>query len=101
MARILVRRGPFQPSAKNVLRNTDKRRKRSVIERVRKGITGIEISIFACRLGHLQRTAVIDRIPGEIVATDQARLIAWYATVKVFAGRIVRRPGLEHASRRT
>src|SRR5262245_36774833 len=91
MARILVRRRPFQPSAKNVLRNTDKGRKGSIIKRVRKGVTGIEVPIFACSLSHLQRTAVIDRISGEIVATDQARLIPRNAAVIVLAGRIVRR----------
>src|SRR3989454_3517967 len=100
MARILVRGGAFQPSAKNILRNTDKRRKGPVIKRVRKGVTGIEVHIFACRLVHLQRAAVIDRIPGEIVATDQTRGIARNATVKVLAGRIARRRRPERASRR-
>src|SRR5215813_8099314 len=90
MARILVRRGAFQPSAKHILRNTDKRRKGSVIESVRKRITGIEVPVFGCSLVHLQRTAVIDRIPGEIVATDQTRRIARNAAVIVLADRIAR-----------
>src|SRR4030095_1977634 len=90
----------FKPSAKNVLRNTDKRRKSSIIERMRKGITGIEVPIFACSLGHLQRTPVLDRIPGEIVATDQARGIPRNPAVKVLAGRIARRHLFNSSCRR-
>src|SRR5262249_9798068 len=100
MARILVRGGAFQPSTKNILRNTDKRRKGPVIKRMRKGVTGVEVHIFACRLVHLQRAAVIDGISGEIVATDQTRGKARNAIVKVLAGRIVRRWRDERASRK-
>src|SRR5262249_2996284 len=91
MARVLVRRRPFQPSAKNVLRNADERRKSPIVQRVRKRVTGIEVHIFACRLVHLQRAAVIDRIAGETVAADQTGRVARNSTVIILAGRIARR----------
>src|SRR5262249_34621353 len=91
MARVLVRRRPFQHSPKHVLRNADERRKSPFVQRVRKRVTGIEVHIFACRLVHLQRAAVIARIAGEIVAADQTGRVARNSTVIILAGRIARR----------
>src|SRR5213593_323499 len=91
MARVLVRRGPFQPSAKNVLRNADERRKRPIVQRVRKRVTGIDVHIFAGRLVHLQRAAVVHGVPGKVVAADQTGGVARNATVVILAGRITRR----------
>src|SRR5262249_46507925 len=74
-----------------VLGNTDERRKRSVVQRVRERVTRIEADVLSCGLVHLQRAAVINRVPGKIVATDQTRRIARNSTVVVLAGRIARR----------
>src|SRR6185369_3051122 len=77
--------------SKNVFRNADKRGKGSIVERVRKRVTGVDIEIFARVLVHLQSSAVIHGIPREIVAADQARRIARNAAVVILARRIARR----------
>src|SRR5262249_7256362 len=88
---ILIRRSPFQTSAKDILRNTDESRKRSVIQSMRECVTGVEVHIFPRRLVHLQRAAVIHRISGEIVATNQTGRVARNSTVIILACRIARR----------
>src|SRR5262245_17839038 len=91
MARILIRRGPLLAPTEDVLGNADERRKGAVVECVRERVTGIEGRILARSLVHLQCSAVINGIPGQIVATDQTGRVARNAAVVILARRILRR----------
>src|SRR5215470_6338352 len=87
MPRILVGRSTLEASAEYVFRNADERCERSVVQRVRKRVVRVEVEVLPGRLIHLQGSAVIHGVAGQIVTTDQTRWITRNAAVIVLSGR--------------